>query len=452
MKRMKKVFALLLAMVMVLAMAVPAMAATVTVTINPGTPTGATSTPTYTYYVMMKASVGTSGTSYYVEDATCANALDGLKVGTADLFTVTKASGADRWNVVVNKNGTKDFSGEEIAAALQTIKSNAIATGTASNNQITLAYDAYILIESSLGTKLVVNTVTTKTINEKNAYPSIAKTVDKSNAEIGQSVEYTITVVIPSEVEEKAITVVDTISDGLTLNTAITANNNITGLVWTTTETTGKYKVTIPAATVKANAGNSITLKYSATVNENAVVNDPETNTAHLEYDNFVSAETPSVDVKTFGFDLKKVNGDKKPLAGVKFTLTNSAGEYYTAPSNANSVDEDRFVAKKYEVSTDASGKVSFAGLAAGTYTLTETETLAGYNILTDSITVTIAADGTATFVGATGTGNEVTVVNNAGSTLPSTGGIGTTIFYVIGGILVLGAGVLLVTRRRMSK
>ena len=234
------------------------------------------------------------------------------------------------------------------------------------------------------------------------------------------------------------------------MNAAITADNDITGLAWTV-RNDGKYEVTIPAATVKANAGKIITLTYKATVNEKAVVNKPESNKAHLEYDNFVSTETTEVTVTTFGFELAKVNGSAEALAGVKFTLTNSANEYYTVPSNANSVDEDRFVSTKSEVVTDENGKVVFAGLAEGTYTLTETETLTGYNILTSPITVTIDANGTATFVGAEGTGNVVTVVNNTGSALPSTGGIGTTMFYVIGAILVLGAGVLLVTRRRMS-
>ncbi len=441
----KKIWAVALAVVMVLAMTVTAMAAT-TVTINPQTPSGATNIPTYTYYVMMKASVSTAGTAYYVENETLANALNGLKVEEEDLFKVTKASGAERWNVVING----DFNGEQIAAALQTIKSNAITTGTATDNVITLDYDGYILIESSLGTKLVVDTVTTKAINEKNTYPSIEKTEDRQNAEIGQKVTYTIKVTIPATVEEKNIKVVDTISDGLTLKTAITADSGITGLEWSLRDD-GKYEVTIPATTVKANAGNTITLTYTATVNEKAVVNEPERNKAHLEYDNFVSAETTEVTVKTFGFELAKVNGSRDALAGVKFTLTNAANEYYTVPSDANNVDEDRFVQEKSEVVTDANGKVIFAGLAEGTYTLTEIETLTGYNILTSSITVTIDANGNATFEGAEGEGNVVTVVNNTGSTLPSTGGIGTTMFYVIGAILVLGAGVLLVTRRRMS-
>ena len=95
MKKMKKIFALLIAMVMVLGMSTSVFAAT-TVTINPGNPNSDSADPTYTYYVMMKASVGESGTAYYVETQALATALDGLTAGenSADLFTVTKASGA----------------------------------------------------------------------------------------------------------------------------------------------------------------------------------------------------------------------------------------------------------------------------------------------------------------------------------------------------------------------
>ena len=104
-------------------------------------------------------------------------------------------------------------------------------------------------------------------------------------------------------------------------------------------------------------------------------------------------------------------------------------------------------------------GKITFSGIAAGTYTLTETDTLNGYNLLDAPIIVTITPDvddpSQATVAVSSGegtaSGNVITIVNQSGTTLPSTGGMGTTIFYTIGAVLVLGAGVLMVTRRRMA-
>ena len=123
-------------------------------------------------------------------------------------------------------------------------------------------------------------------------------------------------------------------------------------------------------------------------------------------------------------------------------------------PSDDTSVDEDRFVATKSEATTPADGKITFAGLAAGTYTLTETETVDGFNLLTSPVTVVIDENGNATFTGegATGADGTVTIVNNKGTVLPSTGGIGTTMFYVVGSVLVIGAAVVLISKRRMAR
>ena len=113
----------------------------------------------------------------------------------------------------------------------------------------------------------------------------------------------------------------------------------------------------------------------------------------------------------------------------------------------------------------DGKGVLTFEGLGEGTYTIKEIVAPNGYNLLKDEITITITAD--AKLAGCTWTvkdGNnnalsvdsnhlyELTVENNAGAELPSTGGIGTTVFYVLGGVLVVCAGVLMITKRRMNK
>lgn len=118
------------------------------------------------------------------------------------------------------------------------------------------------------------------------------------------------------------------------------------------------------------------------------------------------------------------------------------------------------------EITTGDTGVFTFTGLDSGTYYLVETAAPAGYNQLTKPIEVTITGTdstnqekGSVTYKDLadtdanemTATNNQVKVENKAGSLLPSTGGIGTTIFYVLGGILVVGAGVLLITKKRMS-
>ena len=99
-------------------------------------------------------------------------------------------------------------------------------------------------------------------------------------------------------------------------------------------------------------------------------------------------------------------------------------------------------------MTTDAHGAASFDGLADGTYYLVETKAPAGYNPLTAPVPVTVAGSST----DITKLSVTAKVENQAGTLLPSTGGVGTTVFYVLGAVLVLGAVVLLVTKKRMSR
>ncbi len=206
-----------------------------------------------------------------------------------------------------------------------------------------------------------------------------------------------------------------------------------------------------------------IIVTYTAVVNENAVTDN--WNHAVIKYGDGGTSIPADTDTQVFGFELKKTDDKGEKLDGAVFTLTeiskasgflenvkmdellyfvkNAEGKYILAENGKEEVG----ASEKIEV-----GSAILFGLEAGTYKLTELIAPDGYNLLTGDITVTIDKDGTVTFSGGDGgssAGNILTVVNYAGSPLPGTGGIGTTIFYVLGVLLILGAGSVLVLKRQ---
>ena len=157
-------------------------------------------------------------------------------------------------------------------------------------------------------------------------------------------------------------------------------------------------------------------------------------------------------------FKYTKDGETEKALADAKFTLSkNGDGSNPIAlVSKGNNVYR---VAKTgetdtvTEITTDATGKFTIKGLDADTYYLTETAAPAGYNKLAGPVTIVIGENGVVNGTTEAPQGvDEVKVLNQSGAELPSTGGIGTTIFYVVGGVLVVGAAVLLVTKKRMER
>ena len=220
----------------------------------------------------------------------------------------------------------------------------------------------------------------------------------------------------------------------------------------------------IPSVTAKS----IITVTYESTLNGNAVLGaQGNVNTAKLEYSNNPrgngTGTTPwdNVIVFTYKVVVNKVDQNRQPLEGAEFTLTKKLKD-----------GTENVIPMKIDTSNKA--LFTLSGLDDGVYTLTETVTPAHYNTISP-ITFTVNADHTITWEadprntvltslsGNTASG-EITfthnetdgslttdVVNNIGTTLPGTGGIGTTIFYVIGGGLMVAAGILLITKKRME-
>ena len=234
----------------------------------------------------------------------------------------------------------------------------------------------------------------------------------------------------------------------------------------------------------QANAGKKITVTYTATLNENAVVGGAgNVNSAKIQYSNNPStngtgeSEPSKVRVFTYGFTVDKYTGDygenATRLAGAEFTLAHKDGsaisfvQVSAGSATANAVYR---VAKAGEtgtttITTPANGKVVFEGLKNGEYTLTETKAPAGYNKLASAIGVKVngqnngtdTTNATVTITYNNDNGNDynqtasngvIPVQNKSGAILPGTGGMGTIAFTVIG-VLVIALGVAWTLKRK---
>ena len=320
----------------------------------------------------------------------------------------------------------------------------------------------YYVLSSDTGDNVIAAT-TDITVNEKNDYPPIFKEeededqitfVDTDTGEplsvaIGDSIDYTVTVTIPKAAKVgETIEVWDKPSSGLTYNDDLT----VTPATDVTNGTVGTGEIWHKIITVTAaNKGTEIVFAYTMTINDDALVDLDRMNEATLKYGNNYESLPHSVPYTTFFGGIIKTNSDEEPLEGVKFDLFEDGEAFnviltddgYYIPAGADVVGASN------EVVTDADGLIRIRGLDDDKeYTLTETETLPGYNMLEEDVTLTLTEDKDGAFDEMTADEYQP-VVNNAGTVLPSTGGIGTTLFYVIGSILVLGAGVVLVAKKR---
>ncbi|WP_041727686.1 SpaH/EbpB family LPXTG-anchored major pilin [Clostridium sp. SY8519] len=464
----RKIIAFLLAAVMVLAMCIPAMAAdNYTITVN-----NAKNGETYTAYKIFDASYAseTDDAVSYTANKNIVNLIEG-KPG-AEGLTFKQIGTTDEYVVTVDKDTFNAAKAEEFAKLLDSVKDKLTAaahvTAADGKAEITGLSKGYYFVDTTLGSLCALDTAKNVTVEEKNTIPSEEKTVSdtengtygsNANAQIGDTVYYQIQVT-DSKGTDQAITVHDTMSKGLSLNTdsfTVTKDGETVPKDNYSVKTTGltdvcTFEVTLNADYVKNLEENDVVvIKYSATLNENAVAGKDETNTSKLTYSNQTTTEsTPKV--HTYKFQVNKYDGadsNRNPLAGAKFKLldkdgnlvklvkANDAGTEYRVAKNENeSGAVNEFV-------TVDSGNITITGVDADEgYSIEETEAPAGYNKLTGAVSITVNADNSLV----------QPVENNKGTALPSTGGRGTRIFYLVGIICVAGAGIVLVSRRRMSR
>lgn len=368
--------------------------------------------------------------------------------------------------------------------------------------------------ENQTATKYILEVLNDVQVAAKADLPTIDKVIvnaDSNNGsdgkgtaqDVGSAVQFKLTSTVPSMdgYDSYTYTVKDTLSDGLTFkeNSVVikikgTAANTEVTLVKDTNYTVSASGQTFTIdftnfISQKSKAGQTIEITYSATLNEKALSRDKETNTVHLEYSNDPNnsssiGKTPDKTVYVYDFDIvvnKYTNNgeNEKKLADAKFVLK-KAGEtddvYYHWDDStktvswvpvANAADlktvDDWEKAGVTVAVTDSNGKTTFKGLDSGKYALVEIDAPNGYNLLKEPVDVEITVEydaetGKPKTTSATAADNNgqysqtKSVENKSGAELPSTGGIGTTVFYVLGGLLVVCAGVLLITKRRMNK
>lgn len=468
MKTMRKLFTVLLALAMTLALAVPAFAADTTGSITITNPQG---DRTYTAYKIFDVTYSGKNYSYTISGTDAAfNTVKAYADEAANGLKLTAVANTNKYNVSI------DAAAFSAASFAQYLKTNvgSLGTGTAFTKdgdtmRASGLTPGYYFVSGTSGTVCELATAKDIEIRDKNEALQIEKSVDDADrtVEIGQKLTYTITGKVPSTKGYTKFTyqVTDTMSEGLTFNKDVKVTIGSTDVTAdaTITKSENGFVASINMMNYQKQIDAPVVITYTATVNENAIQRDKETNTATLKYSNDPADKTSfgesHDEVNVFSFNIvidKYATGNESTkLEGAKFVLKNNEGKYYKY--DAAKVTWVDAKAAATEVTTDDKGVARFDGLQAGTYHLEETAAPAGYNQLTKDITIVLDKDGSATIDSASstlGADHSLTagVANSTGTMLPETGGIGTVIFVALGALAVICAGVFLVTNKRMSK
>ena len=337
----------------------------------------------------------------------------------------------------------------------------------------------YYLVDTTLGTLCSLDTTRTDVeMYEKNEQPPVKKEVkedstekweDENTAEIGDAVEFRTT--IGAKPGAEGYVLHDVMTEGLTLDLD---SIEATGLTKGQDENSGDYHVVTTGRTDGCTfevvfhqsyldtitEDTDIVVTYSAVVNEKAVIYDgANTNKTKLQFGEDNRDETTWDETKTYTFkvDVVKTDGDNKVLDGAQFKL-------YDEKTGGNEIalvkvkDGVYRLAKDDETGVDyittVKGQLEINGFDANTkYYLEETKAPDGYNKLAERVEIAVIEGNLEASVSNDGTWENggVHIENKAGDVLPGTGGMGTTVIYIVGGVLVAGAAVLLILRSRRN-
>ena len=495
MKHASKLTSLLLALVMVFALATTAFAQDVTVTDGAGSITisNAAKGETYAIYKLFDATVSADGKSIAYTGEIPESLKTYFAADDNGYISATPAA----------KEGESMSDG--LKAALKAWTTTARATSAAESdgsalNFKELAYGYYV-VTTTQGEQVISvdSTMPDVTIVDKNSSTpkELHKNANVDDVSIGDTVTYTVSFKTSNYYgagadakEIVSYTIEDTLPEFLSnvTVTSISVDNNVIHDQTGATPQFDNKKIDIKwydEAEKKFlyDNGATVTLTYTAVVTDKATIDgEGNTNNVTVTWTTKGSAEPDpnnKIDTKetifTYAIALKKVNNKGVALPGAVFefpfyvkSTADANGAYIYAGTTAGA-------GLTNQVTTPDSGVIVVKGVKSGSYEITEVKAPAGYNKLTAPVTVEAVKTGsssTHTTVYLDENGNTTTettttevkvelaniaatavvVVNKAGTELPSTGGMGTTVFYVLGTVLVMGAVVLLVTKKRMSR
>jgi fimbrial isopeptide formation D2 family protein/LPXTG-motif cell wall-anchored protein len=457
MKTTRKIITLALALILALALAVPAFAATggtITVTGTSGT--------VYTVYKMFDVDPAgvTSGNKYKITAAWA---------DFADVAGVSTYFKVENDYVIWKKATTSAADAAAVAqlarAYVESKSLTSTQTVTAGSSALPLDDDGYYLLvpdnTSASGVKMIANgadiTITEKTVAE--GLPVVEKEVKEDStgiygtsntADIGQIIEYQTTITAGDSASKYVLH--DKMDTYIEFKNDVTVTHNGNSVAsagnYTVTTTTGDgctFHVEFTDSLCDSLAEhNVLVVKYTGKLKEGAATETDHENRTWLTHttesvktnESIVATQTYKIEAIKMG----KQGAEQAPLAGAGFVLRDNNNQYYKWDDVNEAVIWVDNIEQATVKTSGADGKFSFVGVDAEDFTLVEKVVPGGYTGVGETAVSTTSGDveyGT------------VTVVNTLGTALPETGGIGTTVFYVLGGVLLIGALVVLATLKR---